>query len=244
MSNRKLTSPVIVGAIALALMMAPTASAHVTLQPTKAPAGDFTRLDVRVPNERDDKGTTKVDVQFPAGIPSVSYEPVAGWRVKVSREKLDTPLEQHGEKITEQVSRVTWTGEGEAGRIGPGQFRDFGLSLQVPDKAGTKLTFKALQTYEGGEVVRWIGPPDGEEPAPQVEVTASTESEHGEEAKTEDTGGAAGTTGAEGAEGTATASTSKDDDDEDDDMLTIVALVVGGLGLVTGGAALVRSRRR
>ena len=35
---------------------------------TRAPAGGFTRLDVRVPNERDDAGTTKVDVQLPPGL--------------------------------------------------------------------------------------------------------------------------------------------------------------------------------
>jgi hypothetical protein len=38
-------------------------------------------------------------------------------------------------------------------------------------KAGTLLTFKAVQTYSNGEVVRWIGPPSADEPAPQVMVT-------------------------------------------------------------------------
>ena len=47
---------------------------------------------------------------------------------------------------------------------------DFPLSVQVPDKAGTTLTFKALQTYDDGKVVRWIGPAGSDEPAPQVKV--------------------------------------------------------------------------
>ena len=36
-----------------------------------------------------------------------------------------------------------------------------------PDEPGTSLTFKALQTYDDGEVVRWIGAPDADEPAPR-----------------------------------------------------------------------------
>ena len=48
----------ILAAAAAALLLAPAAAqAHVTLQPDTAPAGGFTRLDVRVPNERDDAGT-------------------------------------------------------------------------------------------------------------------------------------------------------------------------------------------
>ena len=76
----------ILAAVAAAALLAPAAAqAHVTLQPDTAPAGGFTRLDVRVPNERDDAGTTKVDVQLPPGFIAASYEPVPGWDVKVSR---------------------------------------------------------------------------------------------------------------------------------------------------------------
>ena len=129
-----------------------------TLQPEEAPAGGFARLDVRVPNEDDNAGTTKVAVQMPPGFYFVSYEPKAGWTVKVTKRKLDKPVEEHGEKITEEVGQVTLTGDGKTGIVKPGQFEDFGLSLGVPEgKAGSKLTFKATQTYENGEVVRWIG---------------------------------------------------------------------------------------
>ena len=60
--------------------------------------------------------------------------------------------------------------------IAPGQFQDFGLSVGVPEgKVGSKLTFKALQYYEGGEVVRWIGQPDADKPAAQVTLLAAEE---------------------------------------------------------------------
>ena len=77
-----------------ALLLAPAASTG----PRDAaaghpPAGGFTRLDVRVPNERDEAGTTEVDVQLPPGFIAASYEPVPGWSVKVTRSKADEPID-------------------------------------------------------------------------------------------------------------------------------------------------------
>jgi uncharacterized protein YcnI len=201
------------------LALPAVAGAHVTLQPDKADAEAFVVENVRVPNEQDDASTNKVSVQFPDGFAEVSFQPVAGWRVAVKRTKLAKPITtDEGDKLTEQVSQVTWSG----GKIGPGEFQDFPVSLQMPAKPQT-LTFKTTQTYDNGDVTRWIGPPDGEEPAPQVKVAAA----------------AAG----DSAAATPAASTSKSGEDEDSDALTIVALVVGGLGLIAGLAALVTRRR-
>jgi periplasmic copper chaperone A len=214
-----------VAAIALATPAA--AGAHVTVQPSNAPAGGFARLDVRVPNERDDKGTIKVDVQMPPGVAFASYEPVPGWTTKVTREQLDEPIDVHGEEVTEQVTRVTWTGDPRRGGIiEPGQFRDFGLSLRVPDgDPGSKLTFKALQTYQGGEVVRWIGPEDADEPAATVTLAAAEEEPAGAPAPA------------------SAQTTASDDDDGGSDGLAIAALVVGALGLAAGVGGVIAARR-
>lgn len=209
--------------LAVALLIAPAAGAHVTVQPPEAPAGGFTRLDVRVPNERDNANTTKVEVQLPPGFLSVSTEPVPGWNAELTMRKLDKPVEQFGEQVTEEVGQITFSG----GAIRPGEFQDFGLSLAVPDgKPGSMLTFKAVQTYSNGEVARWIGPPDSEEPAPQVELTAAEEEEGSGPA----------------AEQPAAPAASEDDDDGNG--LAIAALVVGTLGLIAGLAALFLGRRR
>jgi periplasmic copper chaperone A len=215
----KIRSYILGAALAAPLVLAATAGAHVTLQPEEAPAGGFTRLDVRVPNERDNADTTKVVVQFPPGFLSVSTEPVPGWDIKITKRKLDKPVEQFGEQVTEEVGRITFSG----GSIGPGEFQDFGLSLGVPDKAGSTLTFKALQTYSNGEVVRWIGPPDSEEPAPQVKLTAAEEEGGGAAAPPAQQQQAAGGDG---------------DDDGGSDTLSIIALIVGIAGLAAGLAAL------
>jgi periplasmic copper chaperone A len=230
------TLPVAVAAIAIALAAPAAAGAHVTVQPTSAPAGGFARLDVRVPNERDDKGTIKVDVQMPPGVAFASYEPVPGWTTNVTTEQLDQPIDVHGEEVTEQVSRVTWTGNPrQGGVIEPGQFRDFGLSLRVPDgEPGSKLTFKALQTYQGGEVVRWIGPEDADEPAATVTLAAAEE-EHGAAGGGDEAAGEPALASAPAAAG--------DGDDGGSDGLAIAALVVGALGLAAGVGGLLAARR-
>src|SRR5438552_3264956 len=93
---------------ALALAVPAVADAHVTLQPSTAAAGAFTRLDVRVPNERDDATTSKVEVQFPTGFADASYEPVPGWAVKVTKKKLATPVQTDDGEVTEGVDTITW----------------------------------------------------------------------------------------------------------------------------------------
>jgi uncharacterized protein YcnI len=205
-----------VSAIALACaLVAPSfASAHVTVQPESVPAGGFTRLDVRVPNERDDAATEKVELKLPDGFLFVSYEPVPGWTAELKNEKLDEPAEAFGEAITDQVGGVTWTADDPSAAIQPGQFRDFGLSVAIPEDAtaGETLTFPALQTYDSGDVVRWIGDPDTDEPAAQVTLTAG-EAEH------------------------------EDEEDEDEGApvwLTAVALILGALGLIVGAVSLRR----
>ena len=55
----------------------------------------------------------------------------------------------------------------------PGSSRTSRCSVQIPGKAGDTLTFKALQYYSDGSVARWIGAPDADKPAPQVQVTAA-----------------------------------------------------------------------
>jgi uncharacterized protein YcnI len=217
----------IAAAVVLAVLaLAPAAGAHVTLQPEQAPAGGFTRLDVRVPTERENASTTKVVVQMPHGFIFASYEPVPGWDIELTMRKLDKPVEVFGEQQTEEVGRITFTAAGEANAIAPGQFQDFGLSLGMPEgRPGSMLTFKAIQTYSSGEVVRWIGPPDSEEPAPQVELTAAEEE-----------------ASAPAAQEPAAAAPSEEDDDGNG--LAIAALVVGALGLVAGLAALFLRRDR
>ena len=205
-------------AITATLALPAVAGAHVAVLPDQAAAKALVVENVHVPNEQDDASTNKVSVEFPDGFAEVTFAPVPGWKVAVKKTKLAEPITtDEGDKLTEQVSQVTWSG----GKIAPGEFQDFPMSLEMPEDPQT-LTFKAIQTYDNGDVVRWIEPPGGEDPAPQVKVVAA----------------AGGSTTA-----TPAASTSNSGGDDSSDTLAIIALIVGGLGLVAGIAALVTRRR-
>jgi uncharacterized protein YcnI len=213
--------------LAPALLVPATAQAHVTLQPNEAPEEAYTVLDVRVPNESDSENTTKVAVQFPEGFGDVSYQAVPGWKVEVVHDKLKKPIQTDDGPITEGVKEVIFSG----GKLPPGQFQDFPLSVQIPGKAGEELTFKAVQTYEK-EVVRWIGAPETEHPAPQVLVTPPKES------------GASVSVNNKDLELTSAGSDESSSGGPSDDGLAIAALVVAVIALLGAGAAVFGSRRR
>jgi uncharacterized protein len=235
MKRIALASVVTLGALAVPVV----AQAHVTLQPKTAAAGAYVVENVRVPNETDEAVTTKVAVQFPEGFASASFQTVPGWSVKVVKKTLATPVKTDDGEITEGVKSITWTATSKAKGIAPGQFQDFPLSVQIPGKAGDTLTFKALQTYSDGTVARWIGAPDADKPAPQVQVTEAADDHHATAAPAP--AGASGAATTENTSAPAVAASSADDSDSN--TLAIIALIVGALGLLAGGAGLASARR-
>jgi uncharacterized protein YcnI len=217
---------------AMLLVLAGPAWAHVTIDPDEAAQGGFATVRFRVPNERDDAATTSLEVEFPTDnpIPSARIQPVAGWTATVETAPATGGAEADeggAEEPAEMVTRITWTG----GAIQPGQFEEFPVSMgPLPDDAD-QLLFPAIQTYDSGEVVRWIEetPPSGEEPenpAPTLTLTAGGGEEEPENGESE------------------TASDADDAESDDSNTLAVVALIVGALGLVAGGVALVQGRRR
>ncbi|MBG0822461.1 YcnI family protein [Planomonospora sp. ID91781] len=152
------------GAAALTLGLAVPALAHVTISPGSAEQGGFTKVAFRVPNERDDASTSKVEVTFPTDHPLafVSVKPVPGWKVEVTEGELPKPVTTEYGELTEAVTKVTWSG----GKIGPGQFQEFEVSMGRLPADTDRLVFPATQTYSSGEVVAWDDEPkaDGSEP--------------------------------------------------------------------------------
>ena len=218
----KRTIAAVAAAAGATLALPAAASAHVTVQPTSAQAGAETALAVRVPNA----STVKVDVKLPPGFVSASWESLPGWSVRAVKQKLTNPIQTDDGPIDEQISEIVWTASGKKAGIQPGEFRDFPLSVVLPGKAGQTLTFKALQTYSNGDVVRWIGAPGADEPAPQLKLTA-----------------ASSTTTRPRQSAGAQAPPAAAADDDSSNGLSIVALVVGALGLLVGIVALVMARR-
>jgi len=161
--------------VALAVMtLVGTAWAHVTANPGTAQQGGYTKISFRVPNERDAASTTQLEINFPTDHPiaSVATRPVPGWTATAQKTKLDKPIKTDDGEITEVVSKIIWTG----GKITPGSFEEFDVSMGPLPTDTDELVFKALQTYDNGEVVRWIdtapeGAPEPEHPAPVVKLT-------------------------------------------------------------------------
>ncbi|MFI1615638.1 YcnI family protein [Streptomyces lydicus] len=218
------------------LLLAGPAFAHVSVQSQSAPKGGYATVNFKVPNERDDASTVKLEVNLPTDHPlaSVMPQPVPGWKVSVTKTKLAKPIEMEGEKINEAPSKITWTADGKG--IEPGQFQQFPLSVgQLPENAD-QLVFKALQTYDNKDVVRWIEPtkegaPEPENPAPVLHLTAAEGDGHGAAAGDDAKGGAKTTAAA--AETSASDTTAR--------VLGVVGIVVGIIGV---GFGVFAGRRR
>jgi uncharacterized protein YcnI len=225
-----------------ALLAPAAAEAHVSLHPNTIPAGAFATLNVRVPGEQEGAHVTKVDVLFPPGFTSVTYENVAGWSVKVLNQKVSPPIQTDEGPVSEQISQVIWSWTGPLGMVNNNQFVQFPLSTAIPGKlAGQALQFKTLQSYSNGQVVHWIDPSlSAEHPAPRINVTAkggAIEDVAGKEAGPE-VGEATGQF-ASGAQTPKLVNSSGGASKG----LGLTALIVGALGLLLGLGALLASRR-
>ncbi|MEV5891429.1 YcnI family copper-binding membrane protein [Nonomuraea fuscirosea] len=173
MSFVRRAATVLAATTALTAGLALPALAHVTIQPGTAEAGGFTKVAFRVPNERDDASTTKIEVSFPADHPLafVSVKPVPGWTVKVTEGKLPAPVKTEYGDLEEAVTKVVWSG----GKIAPGEFQEFEVSMGQLPKDVDSLVFPTKQTYSGGEVVDWSEAPkadgtEAEHPAPLLKL--------------------------------------------------------------------------
>ncbi|MER5909717.1 YcnI family protein [Streptomyces sp. NPDC001982] len=219
------------------LALSAPAFAHVSVQPEGTAAkGSYAVVDFKVPNERDNASTTKLEVTFPTDHPlaSVMPQPLEGWTVKVTKSKLAKPLEMHGEKIDEAVTKVTWTADGKG--VEPGFFQKFPLSVGALPEDTDQLVFKAIQTYSNDEVVRWIevpqeGQEEPENPAPVLQLSAAEEDGHHDASAAEDA-----SDDKSGTEQTAAASSDSTGSSSDTTarVLGVVGIVVGAAGVAYG----------
>ncbi|MFJ7082780.1 YcnI family protein [Streptomyces griseus] len=245
----KLSRIALAGGVAAStvLLIAGPAAAHVSVQPVgEAAKGGYATLNFKVPNERDQASTVKLEVNFPTDHPlsSVTPQAVPGWKITIDKSKLDKPLEVHGKKITEAVSKVTWTADDS--EIAPGYFQQFPVSVGALPEDADQLVFKAIQTYDNKEVVRWIEEPTagGEEPdspAPVLKLTAASDDHHGgaaDDAKEADDHKAADTEASAKESSTAASSSSSDTTAR---TLGIIGIVAGVAGVAFGVLA---GRRR
>lgn len=140
---------VLLAVVLLVLGVSP-AWAHVEVSPETAAKGETTTFTFSVPNEEAPAKTTAVEFLWP--------EDVTFARV--------SPVEKPGWTATTSERSVKWSG----GAIGGEEEETFNVTLG-PLPNNETITFKALQTYDNGEVVRWIGAAKTDNPAPVVTLT-------------------------------------------------------------------------
>ena len=140
------------------LTIAATASAHVeVVADGDAIAGQPARLVFTVPNERPDQATVSIEIQMPQDVDltDVVPEEVEGWTVTTTTRDGDI------------VDIITWDATG-SGLVGEDSIE---LPVAVgPLPAVESLTFPTVQTYDDGEVVRWIEPAPAGEPEPELPI--------------------------------------------------------------------------
>jgi periplasmic copper chaperone A len=180
--------PLVVLALGAVLALAGPASAHVTVSaPGAAAGGSDQEITFRVPVEKN-IATTGLTVQLPTATPiaSVLVEPMVGWAHTEKTSTLATPIKTDDGDITSAVTQITWTAT--AGGLKPGEFGAFTIIAgQLPD--APSVTFKALQTYSDGSVVKWIevaAPGSSavpENPAPVLKLAASSSTDAPKAAK-------------------------------------------------------------
>jgi len=219
-------------ALASSVVVASTASAHVTVSSTDAAPGGFGKITFRVPNESDTASTVALRIQVPeeSALAFLQVQQVPGWTVSVTNSELSEPVESFGEEITSYVSVVEYRADAGAG-IAPGEFQEFALSGGAFPEDVDQLSFPTVQTYSDGTEAAWIEPtvdgqPEPELPAPVLSLTSSS----GESSDSA---------------GTATAA-EVEDEDEGASGVAVTALVLAVLGLLAGlgGLALGLAARR
>jgi len=157
------------------LVSAAAASAHVTLETQEATVGSAYKAVLRVPHGCDGKATVAVRVKLPEGFIAAKPMPKPGWELKTIKGKYAKAYELWGEKVSEGVQEIDWTG----GNLPDDFYDEFVLrgTLAGDLPAGQMLYFPVVQECEGGAVERWIqipqagqGEDDLETPAPGIRL--------------------------------------------------------------------------
>ena len=136
---------------AAALALPAVASAHVVVTPGSVAPGGFATFTLSVPTEGNSP-TRRVELSIPQSVTFGSYEAVRGWRI--------TPVKTRSGRVYKLVVR---------GNLPVGQFQRFAFSAGVPETP-TTLSWRAIQTYRNGRVVRWTGAPGSDTPASTTAV--------------------------------------------------------------------------
>jgi uncharacterized protein YcnI len=112
------------------------------------------RYTLTVPNERS-VPTISVRMEVPEGIDFFLVERKPGWKTQI-------------EKRNGRIVAVRFDG----GMIPPDTYETFAFIAKNPVREGT-IVWDVEQSYRGGEIVSWNGPPGSDTPAARTEISES-----------------------------------------------------------------------
>lgn len=137
-------------AAALGLSLAaPLSFSHIVLGDPAALAGTSYRATLRVGHGCDGSPTTAIQVSIPPGFRGAKPMPKPGWTLAVKTAKLETPYDDHGKPVTEDVAEITWTAASKDNWLPDAWYDEFVLRGGLPSQAGP-MWFKVVQRCDKG----------------------------------------------------------------------------------------------
>lgn len=141
-------------ALAVTLLTAPAAFAHIMVSPPQSKAGATQKYELRVHNEAA-QATTAVDLEIPDGISVVDIAKPASGTFKAT-------------KTGDRVTGITWIVEVPSNRYVALKF-----TAKNPDAAGD-VRWNVRQHMADGSVIEWSDKPGAAEKPSVTKITAAT----------------------------------------------------------------------
>ena len=123
-----------------------------TVTPREAPADAVQRYCIRVPGEKPIP-TIGLEVEFASGLDVTTVEAPPGWRGTAQKDRQG------------RIVGASW----EGGSIPPKYALEFGVFARNPGNP-TSLVWRAIQKYQDGSEVHWVGPREAQFPAAVTRV--------------------------------------------------------------------------
>jgi uncharacterized protein YcnI len=122
--------------LALALLGAPTAFAHITLEHQTAHAGSYYKANFKVGHGCGSSPIRQIVVQIPVGVQGAKPMPKPGWDLLIERAPLAQPYTDHGRRVTEDVVRISWSAKTPADHLLNDHYDEFALHAKLPAQPG------------------------------------------------------------------------------------------------------------
>jgi len=139
-------------ALALGLLAAGPAAAHVTLETQQAAANSYYRATFRVPHGCDGAAMTRFVVRLPEAVTDARPMPKPGWTLRVTAR--GAAASGHG--ATPPLSEIAW----EGGKLEDSQYDEFVVRIRLPDRPAELFHIPVVQECEGGRTAAWVEIPE------------------------------------------------------------------------------------